>query len=60
MTRIPMEEYVAYTNHQRGGELLVHRQGQNDFPSLQPCLEKLIDFNRRFAAYKDLPSPLTT
>lgn len=58
MTRIPMEEYVAYTQLTNEAENCWYTaKEQNDFPSFQPCLEKLIDFNRRFAAYKDPSKP---
>ena len=52
--RIPSEEYVAY------GVLLNEAQAvwekakkENDFDAFAPYLEKIVDYNRRFAAYRN-------
>lgn len=52
--RIPSEEYVAY------GVLLNEAQAvwempkrKNDFDAFAPYLEKIVDYNRRFAAYRN-------
>lgn len=58
MTRIPIEEYVAYTQLTNEAENCWYTaKEQNDYASFRPYLEKLVDFNRRFAAYKDAAKP---
>ena len=58
MTRIPMDEYVAYSTLITNSNAVWHEaKEKNDYASFAPYLEKIIDFNRRFAAYKDDKKP---
>ncbi len=50
--RIPAEEYVAYsvlTND--AGAVWQKAKNENDFAAFAPYLEKIVDFNRKFACY---------
>lgn len=52
--KIPMEEYVAYqVIANEAGNLWRQAKETNNFPLFAPYLEKLVDYNRRFAAYWD-------
>jgi len=56
--RIPQEEYVAFTvtvNEAQG--VWQKAKNENDFASFAPYLEKIVEFNRKFAHYynPDLP-----
>ena len=54
LTRIPAEEYMAYAQLTNEAEDVWHRaKEQSDFELFRPCLEKLVDYNRRFAGYYD-------
>ncbi len=56
--RIPMEEYVAYTQLQNDSENAWHEAKENnDYAHFRPYLDKVLDFNRRFAGYKDATKP---
>ncbi len=56
--RIPMEEVVEYsTLISNAGAVWHEAKEKDDYASFAPCLEKIIDFNRRFAAYKDSTKP---
>ncbi len=56
--RIPIEEYVAYTTLVNDAGAVWHEaKEKDDYASFAPYLEKIIDFNRRFAAYKDSTRP---
>ena len=58
MTRIPMDEYVAYsTLVSDAGSVWHEAKEKSDYAMFAPYLEKLIDFNRRFAAYKNDKKP---
>ena len=58
MTRIPMEEYVAYSTLVSDAGAVWHEaKEKSDYAMFAPYLEKLIDFNRRFAAYKNDKKP---
>lgn len=58
MTRIPQEEYVAYQTLTSQSSAIWHQAKENnDFPLFAPYLEKLIDYNRRFASYKNPDKP---
>ena len=58
MTRIPMEEYVAYQTLVTEAEAVWHEaKEKSDFPMFAPYLEKLMDCQRRFAAYKNDKKP---
>lgn len=49
---IPQEEYVEYARIQNEADSVWHRaRPENDFASFAPYLEKLIDYQRRFALY---------
>lgn len=52
--KIPMEEYVAYqVVINEAGNVWRQAKETNDFALFAPYLEKLVDYNRRFAAYWD-------
>jgi len=56
--RIPMEEYVAYSELITNSNAVWHEaKEKDDYASFAPYLEKIIDYNRRFAAYKDDKKP---
>ena len=58
MTRIPMDEYVEYTKLSSEASAVWHdAKEKSDYPLFAPYLEKLIGFQRRFAAYKDDQKP---
>lgn len=49
---IPKEEYVEYARVQNDADSVWHRaKPANDYASFAPYLEKLIDYQRRFALY---------
>ena len=57
-TRIPMEEYVAYATLANEANAVWHdAKEKSDYPMFAPYLEKLIGYQRRFAAYKDDKRP---
>lgn len=52
--KIPMEEYVAYqVVANEAGNVWRQAKETNDFALFAPYLEKLVEYNRRFAAYWD-------
>ena len=54
MTRIPMDEFVAYQVLTNEAQDVWHKAKQdNDFALFQPYLEKMVETNRRFAGYFD-------
>lgn len=56
--RIPMEEYVEYSTLITNANAVWHEaKVKDDYASFAPSLEKIIAFNRRFAAYKDDKRP---
>nr|MBR4280698.1 carboxypeptidase M32 [Clostridia bacterium] len=56
--RIPMEEYVEYSSLITNSTAVWHEaKEKNDYASFAPYLEKIIAFNRKFAAYKDDKRP---
>ena len=56
--RIPMEEYVEYsTLITNAGAVWHEAKEKDDYASFAPYLEKIIAFNRKFAAYKDDKRP---
>ena len=58
MTRIPLEEYTAYQQLQTEAAAIWHQAKEtNDYPLFAPYLAKLIDYSRRFAAYKNDKKP---
>ncbi len=49
---IPMEEYVAYSELQSMASAVWHRaKVENDYESFKPYLQKIVDFQRKFALY---------
>lgn len=58
MTRIPQEEYVAYQTLVSDANAIWHEaKVKSEFSLFAPYLEKIIDFNRRFASYKNPDKP---
>ena len=56
--RIPMAEYVEYSTLITQSNAVWHEaKEKDDYASFAPYLEKIIAFNRRFAAYKDDKRP---
>ena len=54
MTRIPMDEYVAYEVLVNEAQDVWHKAKlDNDFAAFQPYLERLVERNRKFAGYYD-------
>ena len=54
MTRIPAEEYMAYTElTNRASDVWHKAKENNDFASFCPVLQELVEYNRKFAAYYD-------
>ena len=52
-TRIPMDEYVAYTRLCTQADAAWHKaKAESDFAAFAPYLEQLVAYNRRFAGYK--------
>ena len=52
LSRIPADEYVAYTVLLNDAQTIWEKaKNENDFESFAPCLEKIIEFNRKFAGY---------
>ncbi len=52
MHRIPAEEYVAYCVLLNEADAVWHKaKKNNDFAVFAPYLEKIVDYNRRFAGY---------
>ncbi len=52
--RIPMAEYVEYSTLITNANAVWHEaKEKSDYAAFAPYLEKIIDFNRRFAAYKN-------
>ena len=54
LKRIPAEEYMAYAQLVNEADDVWHRaKEQSDFELFRPCLEKLVEYNRKFAGYYD-------
>ena len=52
MQKIPMEEYVAYQGVLVEADDVWHRAKEtDDFELFRPCLEKIFDYEKRFARY---------
>ena len=52
MHRIPAEEYVAYSVLTSDAQNVWQKaKNEDDFASFAPYLEKIVDFNRKFAGY---------
>lgn len=59
MKRIPAQEYVDYQVLLNEADAVWHKaKSENDFASFCPVLEKIVDYNRKFAGYynPDLPA----
>lgn len=56
--RIPMEEYVAYSSLiTTAGAVWHEAKEKSDYAAFAPYLSQIIDYNRKFAAYKDATKP---
>ncbi|MBQ8556087.1 MAG: carboxypeptidase M32 [Clostridia bacterium] len=56
--RIPMEEYVAYSTLITNANAVWHEAKlKDDYAAFAPYLAQIIDYNRRFASYKDASRP---
>ncbi|MBE5796868.1 MAG: carboxypeptidase M32 [Clostridiales bacterium] len=56
--RIPMDEYIAFSTLVTQSNAVWHEAKlKSDYAAFAPYLEKIIDFNRRFAGYKDATKP---
>ena len=54
MYKIPAEEYIAYSVLMNDAQNVWQKaKNEDDFASFAPCLEKIVDFNRKFAGYYD-------
>ena len=54
MKKIPADEYVAYSVLLNDAQNVWERaKNEDDFPSFAPYLEKIVDYNRKFAHYYD-------
>ena len=52
MHKIPAEEYVAYSVLVNDAEnIWAKAKNENDFAAFAPYLEKIVDYNRKFAGY---------
>ncbi len=52
--RIPMEEYVGYTMLLTEADYLWHKAKEtSDWALFEPCLSKIVAFNRKYAGYLD-------
>lgn len=50
--RIPAEEYIAYSVLLNDAQAVWEKaKNENDFPSFAPYLEKIVEYNRKFAGY---------
>lgn len=50
--KIPEDEYVAFTVLQNEAQNVWHKaKNEDDFASFAPYLEKIVEFNRKFAGY---------
>ena len=57
-TCIPMDEYVAFATLSSEASAVWHEaKEKSDYPMFAPYLEKLIGYQRRFAAYRDSSRP---
>lgn len=58
LTRIPMQEYVAYQTLVSDASDVWHdAKVKSDYAMFAPYLQQLIDYQRRFAGYKDASRP---
>lgn len=58
LTRIPMEEYAAYSRlTAQAAEAWRTAKEKDDYPLFRPYLTQIIEYQRRFAAYQDPSKP---
>lgn len=58
LSRIPQEEYVAYSVLLNEADGIWRKaKNTNDFASFAPTLEKIVEFNRKFAGYYNSELP---
>lgn len=56
--RIPADEYVAYSVLTNDAQIIWQKaKNDNDFDAFAPYLEKIVDYNRKFALYYDASKP---
>lgn len=56
MEKIPPQEYQEYAELQaQAGALWAAAKQQDDYSMFAPCLEKMIEYNKRFAGYRAKP-----
>ena len=54
LTRIPAEEYIAYSELvNKAGDVWHKAKEKDDFEMFCPLLQELVEYNRKFAAYYD-------
>ena len=54
LTRIPAEEYIAYSELvNKAGDVWHKAKEKDDFAMFCPLLQELVEYNRKFAAYYD-------
>ena len=54
MCKVPAEEYVAYSVLMNEAQNVWEKaKNENDFASFAPVLQKIVDYNRKFAGYYD-------
>lgn len=54
MKKIPADEYVAYSVLLNDAQNIWERaKNEDDFNAFAPCLEKIVEYNRKFAHYYD-------
>ena len=54
MRKVPAEEYVAYSVLMNEAQNVWEKaKNENDFASFAPVLQKIVDYNRKFAGYYD-------
>ena len=52
ISRIPQEEYIAYQVLLNESDVVWRKaKNDNDFAAFAPCLEKIVEYNRKFAGY---------
>lgn len=58
ISRIPQEEYVAYSVLMNQADTVWKKaKNNNDYASFAPILEKVVEFNRKFAGYYNAQLP---
>ena len=58
LTRIPMDEYIAYSRLVNDATTAwLEAKANNDYAAFEPYLAQVIDYSRRFAAYRNPDKP---